>query len=85
MLSRLERTAIALESAEVQELKEIVMDRDAAKALVFLTEVVDRKVQQVWAETYAHEELSAKTSHPDPTHVRGAGTEGEAERPGATV
>ena len=60
MLSRLEKTVIALESGEVQQLKEIIIDEDKERALAFLVEVVDRKVQQVWGGTYAHEELGRR-------------------------
>ena len=63
MLSRLEKTVIALESDEVQQLKEIIIDEDKERALAFLVEVIDRKVQFAWSNVYQHEELGKGKPH----------------------
>ena len=63
MLSRLEKTVITLESDEVQQLKEIIIDQDKEKALAFLIEVIDQKVQFAWSNLYQHEELGKGKPH----------------------
>ena len=52
VLRKLQNTVITLQANDIQQLAEIIMDEDKEQALVFLSDVIDQKVQCAQSETH---------------------------------